>query len=176
MAATKGSEIMKSAKLFLGLAVLGVLLIGSAGVAHAASKTADLAVSASIAKNCTIETVAVGFPAYDPIVTHASAADDSTSGSITVACTKGAAISIELGQGGNYSGGNRMVHGTADFLSYALFQDSGRGQSWGAGTAAMSFTAASRNAVTYPVYGRIAGAQDQPEGTYTDTVVATINF
>lgn len=167
---------MKSAKLFLGLAVLGVLLIGSAGVANAASKTADLAVSASIAKNCTIETVAVGFPAYDPIVAHATAADDSTSGSITVACTKGAAITIALGQGGNYSAGNRMVHGTTDFLNYALFKDSARGQAWGTGADAMSVTAASKNAVTYAVYGRIAGGQDQPEGTYTDTVVATVNF
>jgi spore coat protein U-like protein len=167
---------MKSAKLFLGLAGLGVLSIGSAGVVQAASKAADLAVSASIAKNCTIETVAVGFPAYDPIVTHATAADDSTSGGITVACTKGAAVTIELGQGGNYSAGNRMVHGTADFLNYALFKDAGRGDAWGTGAAAMSVTAASRNAVTYAVYGRIAGGQDQPEGTYTDTVVATVNF
>jgi spore coat protein U-like protein len=176
MVATKGNEIMKSAKLFLGLAVLGVLSIGSVAVAQPASRPADLAVSATIAKNCTIATVAVGFPAYDPIVTHATAADDSTSGSITVACTKGAAITIALGQGGNYSGGNRMVHGTADFLSYTLFKDAGRGDAWGTGTAAMSVTAANRNAVTYPVYGRIAGGQDQPEGEYTDTVVATVNF
>src|SRR5512147_2776419 len=90
--ATKGNEIMKRAKLFLGLTVLGVLWVGSAGMALAASKTADLGVSASIAKNCTIATTAVGFPSYDPIVTHATAADDSTSGGITVACTKGAAI------------------------------------------------------------------------------------
>lgn len=167
---------MKGAKLFLGLAVLEILLAGSAGVARAAAKSADLTVSASIAKNCTISTIAVGFPTYDPVVTHASAADDSTSGSITVACTKGATVTIGLGQGANYSSGNRMANGTDAFLNYALFRDSARGQAWGIGADAMSVTATSKAAATYPVYGRIPGGQDQPEGTYTDTVVATVNF
>jgi spore coat protein U-like protein len=166
---------MKSAKLLLGLATLGVLLIGLGGASQAADKTADLDVSASIAKNCTITTAPVNFPTYDPIVTHASAPDDGT-GTVTVACTKGAAVTVALGQGDNYSGGNRMANGT-NYLGYALYQDSGYSAAWGTGSGnEVLVTTTSKDPVPLTVYGRIPGGQDLPEGTYNDTVVATVNF
>jgi spore coat protein U-like protein len=36
--------------------------------------------------------------------------------------------------------------------------------------------APNRNPRDFPVYGRVAAAQDATVGTYTDTVVATVNF
>jgi spore coat protein U-like protein len=170
---------MKSAKLFFGVATLGVLLIGSTNSAQAAgSATANLAVSAIINSNCTITTLAVGFPAYDPIVTHAAANDDSSSGSVTITCTKGASTTIGLGQGLNYSGSNRMADGSANFLTYGLFQDAGRTKAWGnaAPNLPPAHIAADKNPLVVPVYGRIPSAQDLPAGTYNDTVVATVNF
>ena len=168
---------MKSAKLFFSLATLGVLLIGSGNSAQAVSKNADLAVSASISGNCTISTIAVGFPAYDPIVTHASAADDSTSGSVTIACTKNTSATIGLGQGGSYLGGtNRMTDGT-NFLTYALYQNSTHATAWTtSGVGLMSVVPTSKAPVSYTVYGSIPGNQDLPAGTYNDTVVASVNF
>jgi spore coat protein U-like protein len=170
---------MKSAKLFFGLVTLGVLLIGSSNSAQAAgSANANLAVSASINSNCTITTLAVGFPAYDPIVTHASANDDSSSGSVTITCTKGASTTIGLGQGLNYSGSNRMTDGSSNFLTYGLFQDASRATAWGnaAPNLPPAHIAADKNPLVVPVYGRIPPAQDLPAGTYSDTVVATVNF
>ena len=35
---------------------------------------------------------------------------------------------------------------------------------------------ASKAAVAYTVYGRIAAGEDVPAGNYSDTVVATVNF
>ncbi len=169
---------MKSAKLFSGLAVIGVLLIGSTNVAQAAEpKSAELAVSASISGNCTISTVAVGFPTYDPIVTHATAADNSTSGSVTIACTKNTAASIGLGQGLNYSGSNRMSDGASNYLTYGLFQDGSHNLPWtDSGLGLQSITPTSKDPITYTVYGSIPGNQDLPAGTYNDTVLATVNF
>jgi len=170
---------MKSAKLFFDLATLGVLLIGSSNPAQAAAKTADLAVSASINSNCSISTNAVGFPAYDPIVTHSSAPDDSTSGSVVITCTKGAATTIGLGLGANASGTQmRMTDGSSNYLQYALYSDNGRSTLWGdaAPSLVTPAVAPSKDARTFTVYGRIPAAQDLPAGTYTDTVVATVNF
>jgi spore coat protein U-like protein len=171
---------MKSAKLISGLATLGVLLIGSSNSAQAAgSAPANLAVSASINSNCTISTNAVGFPAYDPIVTHASAPDDSTSGSVVITCTKGAATTIGLGLGANASGTQmRMTDGSSNYLEYALYSNTGRSTVWGnaAPNLVTPAVAPDKNARTFTVYGRIPAAQDLPAGTYTDTVVATVNF
>jgi spore coat protein U-like protein len=169
---------MKLSKLTLSLAVVGALLVRSHQPAQAATATANLAVSATIANNCTITTIAVGFPTYDPIVTHASTPDDSTTGSVTVTCTKGAAATIGLGLGANVSGTQmRMANGT-NYLNYALYQDSGHATVWGtSGAGLLSPGAAPSKAPrTFQVYGRIPAAQDLPAGTYTDTVVATVNF
>jgi spore coat protein U-like protein len=170
---------MKTTKLTLCLAILGVILFSSDNrKARAATATANLAVSATISNNCSITTIAVGFPAYDPIVTHAATPDDSTTGSVTVTCTKGAVTTIGLGLGANVAGTQmRMVNGT-NYLNYALYQDAGHATVWGtAGAGLLTPVAAPSKAPrTFPVYGRIPAAQDLPAGTYTDTVVATVNF
>jgi len=170
---------MKLSKLVFCFIVAGALLTRSREPAQAATATANLSVSATINNNCTITTAAVGFPAYDPIVTHAAAPDDSTSGSVTITCTKGSATTIGLGLGANASGSQmRMLNGTTNFLNYALYQDSGHATLWGnSGAGLLSPVAAPSKAPrTFTVYGRIPAGQDLPAGTYTDTVVATVNF
>ena len=62
---------------------------------EAASTSATLSVSASVANNCTISTAALAFSAYDPVVANASSNLDAT-GTVTIACTKGAASTIGL--------------------------------------------------------------------------------
>ena len=69
----------------LSLAVLSLISIP----AFAGSATANLNVSASVAAVCTISTAPVAFGAYDPVVANA-ATDLNGTGTVTVACTKGA--------------------------------------------------------------------------------------
>ena len=65
-------------------------------------------------------------------------------------------------------------------LGYNLYMDASRTTIWGDGTSGTS--AYSRNNppngtnVSLPVYGRVGAAQDVSAGTYSDTVLATINF
>lgn len=158
-----------------GIAVAGPLAQHSL---LAASATANVTISATVANNCTITGGALAFGTYDPLVTNATDAKDG-SGTFTVACTKGAAgVTIDLGQGQNYAGGRRMIAGS-EAVSYQLYSDSGRTMVWGStsGGSALAVSAPTSKApVTYTVYGRITGGQDVAAGSYTDTVVATVNF
>ena len=144
----------------------------------AASATANVTVTATVANNCSITGGALAFGAYDPLVTHATDPKDG-SGTFTVACTKGASgVTIDLGQGQNYATGRRMLAGS-DTVGYQLYSDSGRTTIWGStsgGTTVAVTAPLSKAPVSYTVYGRIAGGQDVAAGSYTDTVVATVNF
>jgi spore coat protein U-like protein len=158
-------------------AMVTTLLLSSTEVA-AATATANLTVSATVSVNCAVTAGTLAFGAYDPVVTNASAALDG-SGTFTVACTKGATgVTIDLGQGANYSGGRRMV-AAGNYLPYQVYSDAGRTTVWGStsGGATVAVAAPASSApATYTVYGRIAAAQDVPAGGYGDTVVATVNF
>ena len=156
------------------LAVLSLITIP----AFAASQTANLNVTASVSAVCTISTVTVAFGAYDPVVTNA-ATDLNGTGTLVVACTKGAAATIDLGVGGNLSGGSRRMSSGIDFLNYALYKDAARTQVWGTGLAGgttATYNSASKASTNITVYGKVPQAQDVTDGSYSDVVVATINY
>ena len=142
----------------------------------AGTATANLSVTATVITNCTISTATLAFGNYDPVITHASASLDGT-GTVTIACTKGSTTPIDLGLGNNASGSTRRMASGSNYLTYELYQDSGRTTVWGTGAAGLTPAAApSKVARDFTVYGRIPGAQDLPAGSYSDSVNATVNF
>lgn len=156
--------------------VAAMPLVSSVAVS-AASASANLSVSASVANNCTISSNAISFGSYDPIVAQATANLDAA-GSVVITCTKGATTTIGLDTGANASGGERRLGSAGNYLTYELYQDSSRSTVWsntGAGLLTVA-AAPSKAARTYSVYARMTGGQDVPAGTYSDTVVATVNF
>ncbi|HEU4438452.1 MAG TPA: spore coat U domain-containing protein [Methylomirabilota bacterium] len=157
--------------------IFGGVVLGMAAPAFAQTATANLGISATVNATCTITTTPVAFGTYDPVVTHASSPLDAT-GSVVVTCTKGAGTRIDLGTGGNFSAGARRMAGGSDFLTYELYQDSGRTTVWGSGAGAGNTIGAapSKAPRTVTVYGRVPGGQDVSANSYADTVVATINF
>ena len=157
--------------------VAGGIALGMAAPAFAQTATANLGVSATVAKNCSITTTAVAFGAYDPVVVNDTAALDGT-GSVVVTCTKGAGTRIDLGVGANAAGAVRRMAGGGDFLTYELYTTTARTTVWGTGAAAGLTipVAPSRAARTFTVFGRVPGGQDVTAASYADTVVATINF
>jgi spore coat protein U-like protein len=161
------------------LASLAVLVLTTLSPpASAGTATANLGVSVTVDSSCTISTAAVGFPNYQPIGANLSTPDDSTSGSVTITCTTGTTSTIGLGLG-NYSssGQARMTDGVSTFINYNLYQDAGRLNPWtNASPTWMTVPAAPSTAPrTYPVYARIPPGQSG-NGSYSDTVVATVNF
>jgi len=144
----------------------------------AASTSTSLSVTASVNNNCTISAAALAFGAYDPVVTNASSPLDGT-GTVTIACTKGATTTIGLGLGNNATGSTRrMTDGSGNYLTYEAYQESSHSTVWGTSGAGLLTPAAapSKAARSFTVYGRIAGSQDIPAGSYADTVTATVNF
>jgi len=155
----------------------GALVLGATAPALAQTATANLLVTATVTKNCSITTTPVAFGSYDPIVANAASPLDGT-GTVVVTCTKGAGTRIDLGLGSNATGSTRRMLGGTDLLTYELYTDTGRSTVWGSGAGAgQSIPAApNKNPRTFTVYGRVAAGQDVGAASYSDTVVATINF
>ena len=157
---------------------LVVIVLVAVTILRAASTSANLNVSATVIRNCTISTAAVSFGSYDPVVANATT-DLDAAGTVTVACTKGTTATIGLGLGQNASGRTRrMTAGVSDLLTYELYKDSGRASVWGNSGADLfdPGAAPSKAPRDFNVYGRVAAGQDIPAGAFTDIVVATINF
>jgi spore coat protein U-like protein len=156
------------------ITLTSLALVAIASPMFAASLSTPLAVSASVAQNCTITTAPVNFGAYDTITGTAVAG----TGTVNVACTKGSTgLTIDLNVGTNglaAVGTNRAMISGANYLNYDLYSDSGHVTVWLNGFAISN--APSKAARPFTVYGLIAANQDVPAGSYGDTVTATINY
>ena len=84
--------------------------------ASAATSTSNLAVTATVAANCTISAGSVAFGAYDPIVVNATNAKTAT-GTVTTTCTNGSAAYITLSQGLNPATGSTDAAPVRQMLS-----------------------------------------------------------
>lgn len=168
----------QAVRLVAGMGVAGVM--AAAGTwsqsSQAATATANVAVSASVAANCLVSAGTLAFGAYDPLAANDAAPLDA-SGTFTVRCTRGVTAQVGLDNGLWHSGTRRMRDGaTANYLSYDLYSDSGYSATWDNATNRVSYTAPNKSAQTMTVYGRIPGAQDPAAGSYTDTVAAIAEF
>jgi len=167
--------------LTLTVSALGFLALSAAPSAHAGSATSSFTVSAAVVASCTISTTTLGFGNYDPIVTNATTPLD-VNGSVTITCTKGSTTTIGLDAGQNSAqavGTTRAMQVAGpDYLSYELYQDTGRTTVWGNSGVALFTPAAApnKNPRSFSIYGRIPAGQGSTIGNYTDTVVATVNF
>jgi spore coat protein U-like protein len=170
---------MKLTQLFVALGIASIAVIGSDSRTHAATKTSDFNVTAKVVANCNITSTNVSFGDYDPLATSDLT---STSGSVTVTCTRGAAVTVDLNGGAQGSGAdNYMASTTGGLLKYQLFQDTGHTVRWnnsaGTGGSSLSFTSSSLTPVVKTIYGVVPKAQEAGVADdYTDTVTATVNF
>jgi spore coat protein U-like protein len=127
---------------------------------------------------CTISATGVNFGNYD---VFATAADDST-GTITYRCAAGdnhITITLSRGSSGTFSP-RRMTKAGGEQLAYNVFTDATRTTIWGDGTGGTSLYSVNNppnnQDTVLTVYGRIPASQDVSVGSYSDTLVATINF
>lgn len=172
------------------------LLAGSlAADGWAGSATTNLSVTATVSQNCLISTSAVAFGAYDPVLTHsASGTALNATGSVTVTCTRSSTgVSIGLGAGAHASEGTRRMLGTASgtYLAYELYHPSAATPAatctfpgttvWGTSGGAL-FTPGgvadwgATSPKTFNVCGTVPNGQNAAADSYSDSVVATINF
>jgi spore coat protein U-like protein len=180
----------------LAIVVAAAALGGSAAPALAGSATSNLSVTAAVAQNCAISTSAVAFGAYDPVSTHSAAGVDlNGTGAVSVTCTKNSTgVNITLGLGAHASGSVRRLLGTTsgEFIAYELYHASATTPAavctfpgttvWGtAGGGIFTPTGLSgwgaNSAKSFNVCGTVTKGQDvSADPSYTDLVVATVNF
>ncbi|MDO8684807.1 MAG: spore coat U domain-containing protein [Armatimonadota bacterium] len=161
--------------------IAGALIVAAkSGPSFAGSNSSNLNVSAAVQANCTISTSALGFGNYDPISVNDSGGSDlDGTGIVTITCTKGSGLDITLGLGNNAVGSQRKLIGTAsgDLLNYEIYQNAGRTTVWSTGADKQTITAApSKAARAFTAYGRIVKGQDISADSYSDIVVAIVNF
>jgi spore coat protein U-like protein len=127
---------------------------------------------------CSVSTVGVNFGNYNPL----SSSSVSSSGTITVLCSKRSTVSIAIGaspNSGSFQPRKIKLTSGADLLSYNLYTTSALTTIWGdgtSGTSTVSSTIAKGASTDFIVYGLAPGSQDVYIGSYNETLTATINF
>ena len=118
----------------------------------------------------------VGFGAYNVFTTLANT---SGTGNIGVNCNDNGASSfvVTLSTGQSHTYASRIMRSGGNILNYNLYTSAARTVVWGDGTGGSNVMTASRRAsTTLNVFGEIPSGQDAMVGTYTDNIIAIINF
>lgn len=166
------------------LALAAGLLAAGNAAAGPSPQTADLNVSASVARSCMVtSTDALAFGEYDPAQANFANPLDGT-GAVNVRCTRDVSATVTLDEGQAKATGSscgapqRQMSGGTERLRYDIYQDSNRTSAWGCDAAnAATFTSAASNAITsLTAYGRIPAGQDVAAGSFSDTVRVTVTF
>ena len=155
-----------------------VAIVSSALAMAQGQSSANMQVNANVIRKCTIQTQPLAFGNYDPVLANATAPLDGQT-TLTVACTKGTAVSIAMDNGSNAEGTTRRMNSAGGaFLTYEAYRDASRTQRWGdaEGERFDGGIAPSRDPRQFIVYGRVTGGQDVPEGSFQDTVLVTVMF
>ena len=166
----------------LKLAIVSAIMACSAGLSassYAATTTATMTVSSSVATACTMTTGDLTFGTYDP-----TGADVDSTATITSTCTLGGGAVITLSQGGNGDTGStdgvplRQMADGANRLKYHLYGDTDRAGVFGNTTGTGQNVLGSGAAETTTVYGRIVGSENAgtTPGTYSDGVLVTLTY
>jgi spore coat protein U-like protein len=155
-------------KLLLASAV-AVAATLAPGLAEAQSVSANMTVSATVARRCVVTgpSAPVAFNGYDPL----STTQLSAVGSITVQCVRGTGYTIALTSNNGFA-----MQGQGTAIPYGILQPDGT-TNWAttplvvADASITNSAPRSYNATVRPVVGR-----DVPAGSYTDTVLVTVTY
>lgn len=122
---------------------------------------------------CTVTAYPLSFGAINPLI---DGQRDSTT-SLTVSCDTQTSYTISLAPGsGSYA--QRTLLSGENALHYNLYTDAARSRIWGDGSGG-TFTSngsAGTTGVTHTIYGRIPAQRQAIPGTYSDTVLITVNY
>jgi spore coat protein U-like protein len=142
----------------------------------AATLAAGLMFASEARGACTISAASVNFGAYNVF----NAAPLDSTGTVTCQCAnndRDVQVFLSAGQSGSYF--PRTMGKGSESLPYNLFTDAARTSIWGdgsGGTVAYFNNRPRTQVFVLTIYGRIYSGADVSSGSYSDSVVATINF
>jgi spore coat protein U-like protein len=136
--------------------------------------------------SCTATTSGINFGIYDPL----SASPTTSTGGITVTCTllSGAAVNdttavyLSTGSSGSYAARSMVSGGST--LNYNIYFTPAYQQVWGNGSGGSYYGVATlpltptspTQTATGTFYGQVPAQQDVAPGSYSDTIVVTVNY
>jgi len=153
--------------------VAAALLASAAGPVIAGSATSTLGVRVVVQPSCSVSGATLDFGSY----TSGQAGD--LGGFTQIAYSHCAPGQLRFQLDGGSSGSTtarKLGNGSGGQLNYGIFRDSARAQNFGQGTDARLLTVDVSGSGNVSVYGKIPGGQVAAAGTYTDTVVITMDF
>ena len=126
---------------------------------------------------CTVSASGINFGSYSVFAPGAA----TSTATITYNCgNHDKNIEIDLSAGSSGSLTTRTLTQGTDALNYNLYTDPALTLIWGDGTGGTDnytkFNPANSVDVNVSIYGRIPPQQDVRVGSYTDSIVATVNF
>lgn len=144
---------------------------------HAAAETDTFDVTATVISACSISAGNLAFGNYDPL----SAVAKTGTSTVTVTCSLSAPynIALDAGLNGATVSARKMLitGGGLQTLNYALTRDLAGLLNWGTTVGTDTLAGVGTGlAVGHTVYGTIAAGQNQPIGSYTDTITATVTY
>lgn len=157
--------------------LLAISMMAVSGYSQAGASTGNLAVSATMVNACLVTSVdAMSFGSYDPTAAAAGAYGfaDAGGAGVNFKCTPNATFTVSLGNGANYASSTRNMANGSNKLAYTIYSDSARTTPWA--TTATTTTVGSLGTNTVSFYGGVAAGQSVPAGSYSDTVVVSVNF
>lgn len=131
---------------------------------------------------CNVSAVPVNFGLYNPL----SGLPVVATGDVTVTCTvlvglfESWTIALSTGNSGNYTT-RQMANGGSN-MSYNLYTSAAYSNVWGDGSGSTTLVnggallSIGTTSNDYVVYGRIPAGQDAAAGTFTDTIIVTLNY
>lgn len=122
--------------------------------------------------SCSVTSGDLTFPGYN----YLTGASQSSTAAVTVNCTTGRGYSLYPDNGQNASGSRRMVYNSSNFLSYALYKDSGHTQEWDTIPANQFSGTGSGSAQNFTIYGYLPASQTVPDGVFQDTVTMIVEY
>lgn len=155
-------------------------------MAQSTQSSTSTTLTAVVEAVCVVEsTSSIQFGAYDPVNINRTL-PARAQGSVSVQCSNGTNnVKITLSQGQNPAPTSscgaplrRMRSAQNQYLSYAVYQDSGENISWGCApeTSKELLPFSSLSQINVPTYGMVNAGQDIPQGSYTDTVEVYVTF
>lgn len=134
--------------------------------------TSYFTLTVTIQPACSISANALSFGNYSGAVTRATT-------TLSVTCTDTTPYDVGLSAGTTTGATvtNRMMTGPGGAtLNYSLYSNSGYSTNWGNSTGSWVAGTGTGAAQTLTVYGQIPANQRTDSGTYTDTIIATVNY
>lgn len=155
------------------------VLLALAGTVHADTRTNTFEVTATVARNCLITAGTLNLGTFDGTNDL-----DTASSTVSVRCTAGTPFSVGLSTGlhsADFAARKLKKTDGTDTLTYNLYTNESRTTVWnetdqvGGG---LGLGMSLGNAVPLTVYGKLvaAGNEDAPQGSYSDTITATVTY